>query len=104
MTETEKIKDLCVTKGITIAELERKCGFSNGYISGLKKGYLPYDRIEMVAKFLNVPITYFRESANEDLTIAIGDEILLIEAFRKENSDGILHTYAKLIAAMQKGN
>ncbi len=53
MTAVERIKDLCKKKGIAISKLERDCGFSNGYIGSLKKGTMPYDRLEKVAEYLD---------------------------------------------------
>ena len=33
----ERIKSFCVDTGISIAQFERICGFSNGYISKVKE-------------------------------------------------------------------
>ncbi len=59
MTTVEKIKEKCNEMGVSIARLEKMCGFSNGYLGKLKNGELPADRLAKVAEFLDVPIDYF---------------------------------------------
>lgn len=54
----ERIKELCKERGIALSRLERDCGFSNSYISGLKKGVMPPDRLEKVATYLGVSTAY----------------------------------------------
>lgn len=58
MDTVERIKFVCREKGISIAMLERWCGFANGYIGGLRKGTMPADRLQKVADFLRVPYSY----------------------------------------------
>lgn len=54
MTTVDHIKKKCREKGISIAKLERECGFANGYLSNLKRGEPPMDRLLMVAEVLGV--------------------------------------------------
>lgn len=54
----ERIKKLCAEKGIAIARLEKDCGFANGYISGLRRGTMPADRLQKVADYLGVSPSY----------------------------------------------
>lgn len=54
MTTVECIKELCKKRKIPISRLEKDCGFSNGYISQLRKGVLPDNRLQIVAEYLNV--------------------------------------------------
>ena len=56
MSNVDVIKKLCGEKGISIARLERDCGFSNGYIKKLKRGTLPADKAQRVADYLGVDI------------------------------------------------
>lgn len=58
MDTVERIKAICRKEGISIAMLERWCGFANGYIGGLRKGTMPADRLQKVADFLRVPYSY----------------------------------------------
>lgn len=41
MNQVEKVKELCKERKISLHKLEMDCGFSNGYIVQLKKGYFP---------------------------------------------------------------
>lgn len=56
MNTVERIISICKERKIPISTLEKSCGFSNGYIAGLKKGFLPDDRLAKVADFLEVDI------------------------------------------------
>ena len=50
----EFVRNLCKQRGIAISQLERDCGFSNGYLNPKKMTKLPYDRAVCVAKYLHV--------------------------------------------------
>ena len=54
MDSVERVKQLCKGKGISLAKLERECGFSNGYISALREGKMPADRLQKVADYFGV--------------------------------------------------
>lgn len=54
----ERIKALCAEKKIAIARLEKDLGFANGYISGLRRGSMPADRLQKVADYLGVTASY----------------------------------------------
>lgn len=58
MDTIERIRELCKKEGMSIAMLERWCGFANGYIGGLRKGTMPADRLQKVAEILDVPYEY----------------------------------------------
>lgn len=64
MTTVEKIKAKCNEMGVSIARLEKMCGFSNGYLGQLKRGELPTDRLIKVSEFLDVPPEYFYGNIN----------------------------------------
>lgn len=46
MTSVEIVKNICKERKIPISKLEKDLGFSNGYISQLKKGVFPADRLK----------------------------------------------------------
>ena len=70
MNTVERIKALCKERKIAISRLEKECGFANGYISGLRKGTLPDDRLRIVAEYLNVTPTFLSTGEeNAELTI-----------------------------------
>ena len=54
MNSVDRVKALCKERKIPIAKLERELGFGNGYISQLKKGVFPYNRLVAIANYLNV--------------------------------------------------
>ena len=64
MNTVERIKEICKNKKIPISRLEKDCGFANGYISQLKKGSLPDDRLRIVSEYLNVTV-YFLQFGKE---------------------------------------
>jgi len=103
-TELDRIKKLCDEHGITFAQLERELKFSNGYFGKLRKGFLPPDRTEMVARYFNVSTNYLRGSDMSlvsDFVVKDKNEEMLIELFRKEKDDGILHKYIELAKAFK---
>ena len=54
MNSVERNKDICKKRGIAISRLEKDCGFSNGYIRGLREGKLPSDRLFIVSEYLHL--------------------------------------------------
>lgn len=58
MNTVERIKNICKTRKIAISTLEKECGFSNGYIGQLRKGFIPDNRLVKIAEFLNLSTDY----------------------------------------------
>lgn len=58
MNTVERIKAICKERKIPISVLEKECGFANAYISSLKKGTIPDDRLHKVSKYLNLSASY----------------------------------------------
>ena len=58
MNSVEIVKSICKEKHIPISRLERECGFSNGYITGLKKGTFPAQRLQVIANYLDISMDY----------------------------------------------
>lgn len=56
MNAVEMVKEICKQRDIPISRLERECGFSNGYIGKLKRGYFPIDKAEKIASYLDLDI------------------------------------------------
>lgn len=46
MNSVENVKAICKERKIPISKLEKDLGFANGYISQLRKGVFPYDRLK----------------------------------------------------------
>lgn len=56
INSVDKVKSICKERKIPISKLEKDLGFSNGYISQLKKGVFPADRLIAISDYLNVSI------------------------------------------------
>lgn len=66
MNTVERIKEICKNKKIPISRLEKDCGFANGYISQLKKGALPDDRLKIVSEYLDVTIDFLLDGKEKE--------------------------------------
>lgn len=57
----EFVREVCKSKKISIAKLEKDCGFANGYLNPKKLSKIQYDRAVLIAEYLGI-------SANKILT------------------------------------
>lgn len=55
------VRDICKANGIAISQLEKECGFSNGYLNPKKMTKIPYDRAVVISEYLNIPVTNILE-------------------------------------------
>ena len=68
MNTVERIKSICKERKIPISKLEKDLGFGNAYISGLKKGTVPDDRLGKIADYFKVSVNMAKFRAlNEGL-------------------------------------
>ena len=51
------VRDMCKNRGIAISQLEKDCGFSNGYLNPKKITRITYDRAVIVAEYLGVEVS-----------------------------------------------
>lgn len=58
MDVVERVKEEIKKSGMSVAMVERWCGFANGYIYGLRKGTMPADRLQKVADLIGVSYEY----------------------------------------------
>lgn len=56
MSEAERIREICASKGIKISKLERDLGFGNGYINPKKVTHFSHERLLKIADYLNVSV------------------------------------------------
>lgn len=56
ITGVEYVREECKKRGITIAQLEKDLGFSNGYLNPKKLKQIPYDRAKQIAQYLVIDI------------------------------------------------
>lgn len=66
MTSVEIVKNICKSRKIPIYRLEKDLGYSNGYISQLRKGVFPSDRLTEIAAYLDVPLEMLLGSEPEN--------------------------------------
>ncbi|HBC4586717.1 TPA: helix-turn-helix transcriptional regulator [Staphylococcus aureus] len=78
MNLVQRIRNLCNSKGITFAELERILGFSNGQIRRWEKTKPGIDKVQKIADHFDVSVDYLLgrekdeysgEDKNEDILI-----------------------------------
>ena len=60
------VRDICVQRNIPISQLERECGFSNGYLNPKKMSKIPYDRARLIAEYLGITITEILTGEKEE--------------------------------------
>ena len=48
------VRDLCQQRKIPISQLEKECGFSNGYLNPKKLTKIPYERAVVIANYLGI--------------------------------------------------
>ena len=57
MTDVERVRSICKSKGIAISTLENNLGFGNGYLNPKKAKTISSDRLIAISNYLNVPIS-----------------------------------------------
>ena len=63
----EFVREECKRRGISIAQLEKDLGFSNGYLNPKKNNGITYKRAKLIAEYLNVDINLvLGEDAGEE--------------------------------------
>lgn len=97
MNAVERVKKICKERKIAISKLESDLGFGNAYVSGLKKGVFPNDRLEKIAEYLNVSTNYLSKGEEKEKAdySAINAELADLILTDKKLSEA-LQVYAKL--------
>ena len=85
MDIVERIRQLCREYNISIAYIEKKLGFANGYISKMKSDNVTYDRLSRIADFLHVTPQYLFSGDYEKTQLLSEDEQALLAAYRALN-------------------
>lgn len=68
MTVTQRIRHLCDENEITMRELERRLGYSNGSV--MKSDKLPIDRAIAIADLFGVSVEYLATGKERDMSVA----------------------------------
>ena len=66
MNSVVRVKAICAERKIPISKLEKDLGFSNGYISQLRKGTFPADRLAKIAQYLSLSTSYLLYGKDDD--------------------------------------
>lgn len=75
MNPYEKIKDLTRQQGISVRELEKRLGYSNGYFSKWKTVSPNSDGLSKVADYFNVSIDYLLGREEKNNTSFVSDDL-----------------------------
>lgn len=111
MDSVERVKVICKGRKLAISKLEKDLGFGNGYISQLRKGMFPADRLAKIAAYLSVSeeyLLYGEEKAptRKDERLISNDELKFALLGNTENIDDDdledVRNYAAFIAERKK--
>lgn len=94
MNSVESVKTICKERKIPISKLEKDLGFSNGYISQLRKGVFPYDRLKKIADYLDVSVGYLGgegDAVAEEKPIDLKAEFNRLEKLLKSGENAPLY-------------
>jgi transcriptional regulator with XRE-family HTH domain len=87
MNSVDRVKAICKERKIAISKLEKDLGFSNGYISQLRKGSFPAERLVLISNYLSVSTEFLmsgedvKENSPDEFVLTEGEKDLL-ELFR----------------------
>ena len=51
------VRELCQQRKIPVSQLEKDCGFANGYLNPKKLAKIPYDRAQRIADYLGISVS-----------------------------------------------
>lgn len=59
------VRDICQERKIPISQLEKECGFSNGYLNPKKMSKIAYDRAQIIANYLGISVSMIMAGEEE---------------------------------------
>ena len=59
----EYVREICGIRNIPISQLEKDCGFANGYLNPKKLKRIPYERAKKIAEYLGLSLEYMLDGA-----------------------------------------
>lgn len=83
----ERIKQLCKKNGISVNQLEKKIGYSKGYLCKIDKHKPTMETLEMIADELNTSVTFLTKGEQFDFSLeseAQLEEIMMLDKEIKE--------------------
>ncbi len=87
MNSVERVKQICKERKIPISKLEKDLGYSNGYISQLRKGVFPADRLAEIANYLGVSPDFLMNGEETGTKYYLNDETAAIAQSIFENKE-----------------
>lgn len=96
MNSVEHVKKICKERKIPISRIERELGFANGYISQLKKGSFPAERLKKIADYLNLSPDFLMDGTEIPSSYDIDSEVKEMMYFLYEHPE-----YKKLFASLK---
>lgn len=66
MTVVDRILDLCVQRGVSMARCERECGYSNGYLRKMQGKDMPTGKLKAAADFFGVSVAYLATGERDE--------------------------------------
>ena len=92
MDMVDRIKSICKERKIAVSRLEKECGFSNAYISQLRKGTLPADRLLVISEYLGVSMHYLMTGEDDRVSFPDFDDrdfevLMLYKKLKKEQQN-----------------
>lgn len=88
MNTVERVKEICKERKIPISRLEKECGFANGYISQLRKGSFPDDRLGKISEVLGLSVDYLRTGEENELNLSEQADLWI----KIRNDERLLHS------------
>lgn len=70
------VRDICRQRKIPISQLEKECGFSNGYLNPKKMAKIPYDRALTIAEYLGISVSSILTGEAETAPAGPGGDVL----------------------------
>lgn len=100
MTTVERLKKLLKERDIPISRLEKDCGFANGYISQLRKGTIPDNRLKKISEYLNISVAELMgvDTPNTEFSLKDLEFTLKFQKLNKEQQSLIMSTIDQLLA------
>lgn len=72
-TPVERVRRIAKNKKIAIMNLEKQCGFSNGYLNPKKATTIPYEKAVILASALDTTAEYILSGTTKKPATADGD-------------------------------
>ena len=73
------VRDICKERKLAISQLERDCGFANGYLNPKKISKISYDRAKVIADYLEISVEAILNGPENQKTPLINEDEELTE-------------------------